>query len=75
METRLGLGELPRISQAELKDKLRRGEDIVIVDAREQGAFAASNIRPKGSVRIPPGSQNGEIARLPKDKEIVTVCT
>jgi len=73
MEARLNMIE--RITARELKDRLQRGEDVIIVDARAPYAYEASNIIPRGAVRIAPGAENGEIARLPKDKLIVTVCT
>lgn len=71
METQAGTIE--RITREELKLRLQKGEGIVIVDARGQGAYEASNIRPVGSVRIAPGSTNGVAAQLPKDRLIVTV--
>ena len=71
METQSG--EIERITKRELSDRLQKGEDVVVVDAREAGVFEVSNITPKDSVRIAPGVQNGEIARLPRDKLIVPV--
>ncbi|MBI2953526.1 MAG: hypothetical protein HYY30_04375 [Chloroflexi bacterium] len=65
--------QIERIGKSELRDKLQRGEDVIIVDARSASAYEASNIKPKGSVRIVPGASNGEISRLPRDKTIVTV--
>ena len=67
------LTAIRRITSQELREMLQRGEDVIIVDAREPHAFAASNIKPKGSARIAPGATNGEIARLPKGKPLVTV--
>ncbi len=70
---------IERISRAELKEKLQRGENVVIVDARDPSVFhdpsvfQMSNIKPKGSIRIAPGAMNGEIARLLRNKTIVTV--
>ncbi len=69
------LSEVENIAKKELRERLQRGEGVVIVDARGTHPFEASNIRPKGAVRIAPGAANGEIAQLPKDKQIVTVCT
>ncbi|MBI2909104.1 MAG: hypothetical protein HYX92_15780 [Chloroflexi bacterium] len=66
---------IERITSEELKTRVDRGEDLVIVDARSQVSFDASNIRPKGAVRIAPGTTNGEMDRLPRNKLVVTVCT
>ncbi|MBI4320838.1 MAG: hypothetical protein HY675_20285 [Chloroflexi bacterium] len=62
-----------RITKKELREVLQRGEGVVIVDAREPKAFEASNVKPKASVRIAPGTANGETARLQKSQQIVTV--
>lgn len=64
---------IERITRQELKERIERGEEIVIVDARSESAFMASNVRPRDSIRIVPGADDGEIARLPKNKTIVTV--
>lgn len=61
------------ISGRELYARLRRGEEVVIVDARGQHGYEACTFRPKGSIRIAPGSTDSNIDRLPKDRLIVTV--
>lgn len=64
--------QLPRVSREELKDKIDRGERLIIVDARDLEGYNASDIRPKDSVRIAPGASDGEVAHLPKDKLVIT---
>jgi hypothetical protein len=59
------------ITGKELDNRLRRGEEIVLIDARSQNGYAASNIRPRASMRIAPGSTDGDIERLPRDKLLV----
>lgn len=66
---------IERITKEELKQRLSRGEDLVIVDARERHVFAVSNIKPKDSLHIPPGLFNLNPGQLPKDKPIVAACT
>ncbi len=66
---------IPRIAKEELSGLLEEGKPLVIVDARDPSVYARSDVTPQGAVRIAPGSLNGEVARLPKDALIVTVCT
>ena len=60
------------IPEIELLGKLRRGEDFILVDARDAHVYDRGNIKPRDSVRIPPGEPNGEIAKLPPDKLVIT---
>ena len=59
----------------ELKEKLAQGEDIELLDVREQDEFGTSDTV-EGAQNIPMGkvfvkAMKGE---LPKDKQIVTIC-
>jgi len=59
----------------ELKDKLKSGEEVLVLDVREGEEFEGSETIP-GAVNLPMGkvfvrASKGE---LPKDKKIVTVC-
>jgi rhodanese-related sulfurtransferase len=64
--------DYPRISVDELKTKLAKGEEVIIIDVRGKD-FDASATKIKGALRF-----NGDLktaaASLPKDKEIVTYC-
>ncbi len=64
-----------RISPEELKDKLDRGDEIVIVDLRLPQYFASAPLTLPGAIRIPPA----ELARwhgdIPRDREIVLYCS
>ncbi|MBI5327986.1 MAG: hypothetical protein HZB80_06825 [Deltaproteobacteria bacterium] len=64
-----------RISIKELKAKMDKGEDIVILDVRTSSAYMGSKIKIKGAVRIDPDSIERKYQSLPKDKEIITYCT
>ncbi len=64
---------LERIDGKQLRERLQRGEEIVIVDAREANGYERSNVRPKGAIRIAPGSSDLSAVNLPNDKMIVTV--
>ncbi len=64
-----------RISCAELKDLLDRGEPVAIVDLRSGLAYDADGLKIQGSMRIPPGEFNARYAEIPRDRPIVMYCT
>ena len=64
-----------RITIQELKAKIDKGDDLVIVDVRTGQDYADSRIKIKGAVRIPIVQIEERYKELPKDKEIVLYCT
>ena len=72
------LPDLPRISVEELKDMVDKDADIVIVDTRDGGSYAAGHI--KGAINIQydvtsdPMQRQMMLIALPMDKLIVTYC-
>mgnify|MGYP001826628521 CR=1 FL=1 len=61
--------EVPRISPAQLKERLDAGEDILVVDARSADQYAAQHI--PGSVSVPLTQVEARLDEFPRDKEIV----
>jgi rhodanese-related sulfurtransferase len=70
-----GSDEAPRITVQELKSKMDKGEEIVIIDVRTGLEYDRSKSKIKGSIRIPILQLAERSKELPKDKEIVTYCT
>jgi rhodanese-related sulfurtransferase len=68
-EIETGSDGIPRITVEELKTRLDKKESIVIVDVRN---ILGSII--KGALHIPINEIKNKLAKLPKDKLIVTVC-
>jgi rhodanese-related sulfurtransferase len=72
------LPDLPRISVEELKQLIDKNADIVIVDTRDGGSYAAGHI--KGAINIyydvtsDPMQRQMMLIALPMDKLIVTYC-
>ncbi|TAN59791.1 hypothetical protein EPN18_09805 [bacterium] len=64
-----------RISPEELKAKMVRGEDVIIIDARSPGSYNGSSSRIKGDIRIPFSDINAMVDKLPNDKEVAVYCT
>jgi rhodanese-related sulfurtransferase len=57
----------------ELRQKMQRGEDVMMLDVREPDEFAAGDAI-EGSQNMPMGKVFREAASLPKDKKIVAIC-
>jgi rhodanese-related sulfurtransferase len=72
------LPDLPRISVEELKQMIDKNADIVIVDTRDGGSYAAGHII--GAINIhydvtsDPMQRQMMLIALPMDKLIVTYC-
>lgn len=63
---------VPRISVADLKQKLANGE-VTLIDVRDADSYIAGHI--PGALHIPLTRIEGEIPYLPRTKPIVTYCT
>ncbi len=66
---RSAIGE---ISAGDLHQKIKAGEDILLIDVRTPQEFAAAHIR--GSRLLPLMSLAGRIAELPRDQTLVICC-
>ncbi len=60
------------ITPAELKEKLLRGDEIVVLDVREQDEF--NYVRLENSVWIPLRDLPSRVHELDPDAEMVTLC-
>jgi hypothetical protein len=67
--------EKSRISPQDLRERLTRGEDLVVVDLRSELAYEEQGLRIPGAIHIPPGDFNQRIAEIPKGRPIVMYCT
>ncbi len=66
---------VPRITVDELKARLDRGEDVVILDVRQPGSYGLSKYRIKGALRIPPREISKRFTEIAMGKEIIIYCT
>ncbi|HBR17133.1 MAG TPA: hypothetical protein DD725_05945 [Deltaproteobacteria bacterium] len=66
---------VPRITKEELKAKMDKGEDILVLDVRTGMSYTGSKTKIKGSMRMAPNDIEVWSKNLPKDKEIITYCT
>ena len=67
-------GMFKGITVFELKEKLDRGDDIIVLDVRSEDEFKRSHISSEKVVNIPLLELRERLSEIPRDKEIVTVC-
>lgn len=60
------------ITVAEVKEKLERGDDFVLLDVREPEEVAVARI--EGSLHVPMGEIPSRMHELDPEKEIVVFC-
>lgn len=65
---------VPRMTIQELKEKMDRGEQIVILDVRSGEDYGRSKVKIAGAVRIPLDQLKDRSKELPADQEIITYC-
>jgi rhodanese-related sulfurtransferase/DNA-binding HxlR family transcriptional regulator len=63
--------ELDTITREELRDRLRRG-DVVVLDVRPEPEYAAGHL--PGAISIPPDQLTSRLDELPADREVVAYC-
>jgi rhodanese-related sulfurtransferase len=68
------MAEIAEIDRDELRQKIERGDDFVLVDALSAISYAASHL--PGAVNIPPGTVDERAARRIPDPstEVVVYC-
>jgi Rhodanese-like domain len=66
------LDSVPRIAMPDFRQRLGRGE-IVVIDVRDIADYTAAHI--PGAIHIPLSFIQGELPYLPRGKPIVTYCT
>jgi len=64
-----------RISTDDLAKKMEAGEDFVVIDTRNPQAWAQSDVKLPEAIRVPADKLEEQLARIPKNKSIVTYCT
>ncbi|MDE3179417.1 MAG: DedA family protein/thiosulfate sulfurtransferase GlpE [Acidobacteriota bacterium] len=64
-----------RLTPEQLMDKLRRGEQLVIVDLRSRAEFEANPDKLPGAVRLAPEDLQERAAEIPRDRDVILYCT
>lgn len=63
--------ELPSITREELRDRMERGE-VVVIDVRPEAEYAAGHL--PGAISIPPHRLEDALDRLPDGGDVVAYC-
>lgn len=63
---------LEPVTRAELLRRLKRGEDLLVLDVRPAEEFAAAHLPP--AVSIPLAELRRRLRELPRDREVVAYC-
>ncbi|HWX24800.1 MAG TPA: VTT domain-containing protein [Vicinamibacteria bacterium] len=66
---------IARITPEELKERLDRGEDIVVVDLRHPAEFEMFPETIPGALRIGPHEMEERHAQIPRGQDVVVFCT
>ncbi len=66
---------VPRITVEELKRKLDKGTELLLLDVRNPKAWAGSDVQLPGAVRIPMAEFDFRSDELDPMKEVVAYCT
>ncbi len=64
-----------RISVDDLRRRMNAGEQFVFIDTRNPQAWAESDVKLPGALRIPVGEVEKHLAEIPRGRPIITYCT
>jgi len=67
--------ERSRISAPELRERLERGDNIVIVDLRSDLSYHGDGIKVAGAIWIPPEDFEERYTEIPRGRPVVMYCT
>ncbi len=66
-------GEVPRMTKQALKAVIGN-PDVIIIDVRQHGDWANSDLKIKGAAREDPGAIESWANKYPKDKTLIFYC-
>lgn len=64
-----------RLTVADVKELLDRGEPIVFIDSRNPIAWGSSKVMLPGALRIPIDEVERHLPTLPRDQRLIVYCT
>ncbi|OMF76057.1 sulfurtransferase [Paenibacillus glucanolyticus] len=63
---------IPQIETSELRSRLQNGENVYMIDVREDEEVAAGMI--SGAKHIPMGDIPNRLDDIPRDQEVIIIC-
>ena len=67
--------EATRMTVDDAFGRFDRGESIIFVDSRNPKAWAESDVKLPGAIRVPADDVKSHLREIPRDQTIVTYCT
>ena len=67
--------DAPRITAEEMKRRINAGEEFTVIDVRNPQAWAESDTKIPGAIRVAMDELDQKLSGIPKDKPTVTYCT
>ena len=67
--------DVTRVTADEVKARMERGEKFTFIDARNPDAWADSDVKLPGALRMRPEDAAKRVGDLPRDRTIITYCT
>lgn len=67
--------ETTRITVDEIGERLNRGEQFAFVDTRNPQAWAQSDQKLPGAIRVPADELDQHLDDIPRDRAVISYCT
>jgi rhodanese-related sulfurtransferase len=67
--------EPTRVTADEVRERMDRGEPFTFIDTRNPQAWAESESKLPGAIRVPADEVGKHLSSIPKDRVVVTYCT
>ena len=67
--------EVTRVTVDEVKERMDRGEPLAFVDTRNPQAWAESDVKMPGAIRVPVAEADEHLEEIPRDRSVITYCT
>lgn len=64
-----------RITVDEVSERINRGEPFAFLDTRNPTAWAESDQKLPGAIRVPADEVEQHLAEIPHDRAVITYCT
>ncbi|MCI0448145.1 hypothetical protein L0152_33615 [bacterium] len=64
-----------RVTVDEVRTRMERGEPFTFIDSRNPKAWAESNVKLPGAIRVPADEVEQHLSEIPKDKVVIVYCT
>jgi rhodanese-related sulfurtransferase len=67
--------EPTRVTVDEVRERMERGEPFTFIDSRNPKAWAESNMKLPGAIRVPAEEVEQHLSEIPKDRVVIVYCT